>query len=61
MKDQINVKKNVLIPMRDGVELSADLYMPETNDPLPTILKYYPYRKDDEETELENVKHKLAL
>jgi len=47
MKDQINVKKNVLIPMRDGVELSADLYMPETNDPLPTILKYYPYRKDD--------------
>ena len=33
--------------MRDGVELSADLFYPESDDPAPVIIKYYPYRKDD--------------
>ena len=33
--------------MRDGVELSADLFYPEPDDPAPVIIKYYPYRKDD--------------
>ena len=33
--------------MRDGVELSADLFYQEADDPAPVIIKYYPYRKDD--------------
>ena len=33
--------------MRDGVELSADLFYPDSDDPAPVIIKYYPYRKDD--------------
>lgn len=40
-------RPNVRIPMRDGVELSADLFYPDSDDPAPVIIKYYPYRKDD--------------
>ena len=40
-------RPNVRIPMRDGVELSADLFYPESDEPAPVIIKYYPYRKDD--------------
>ena len=40
-------RPNVRIPMRDGVELSVDLFYPEFDDPAPVIIKYYPYRKDD--------------
>jgi predicted acyl esterase len=39
--------KNVLIPMSDGVTLAADLYRPRTQEPVPTLLSIYPYRKDD--------------
>ena len=38
---------NVRIPMRDGVELSCDLFFPESSRPAPVVVKYYPYRKDD--------------
>ena len=40
-------RPNVRIPMRDGVELSCDLFLPESDEPSPVIIKYYPYRKDD--------------
>lgn len=38
------------IPMKDGVRLSATLYMPDgakANDKFPALLEYLPYRKDD--------------
>ncbi len=35
------------IPMTDGVELAATLYLPETDDPQPCLLEALPYRKDD--------------
>ena len=45
------VRKNVRIPMRDGVRLAADLYVPATDDaartPLPVVMDYIPYRKDE--------------
>ena len=35
------------IPMRDGINLSADIYLPEDNSqPLPVILSYTPYLND---------------
>ena len=40
-------RPNVRIPMRDGVELSCDLFLPESDEPAPVVVKYYPYRKDD--------------
>jgi predicted acyl esterase len=36
------------IPMPDGVELAATIYLPARRDaPLPVLLEYLPYRKDD--------------
>jgi predicted acyl esterase len=38
------------IPMRDGVQLSATLYMPDgakVGEKFPALLEYLPYRKDD--------------
>lgn len=33
------------IPMRDGKRLSARLWLPETDAPVPAIVEYIPYRK----------------
>lgn len=43
------VERNVFIPMRDGVRLAADLYMPSSRGGgrLPAILVRTPYGKDD--------------
>ena len=43
---------NLRIPMEDGVRLAADLYAPmgaplDASDPLPVVMEYIPYRKDD--------------
>jgi putative CocE/NonD family hydrolase len=43
-----DVIKNVRIPMRDGIHLGADLYVPSGGDgPLPVVMEYIPYRKDE--------------
>jgi putative CocE/NonD family hydrolase len=42
--------KNVRIPMRDGVHLAADLYLPAEaagEGRWPVVMEYTPYRKDD--------------
>ena len=40
--------KDVMIPMRDGIELNARLYLPlERNQPGPAILTLTPYTSDD--------------
>ena len=33
------------IPMRDGKRLSARLWLPDTDEPVPAIVEYIPYRK----------------
>jgi len=47
--DGVKVEKNVLIPMRDGVRLAADLYLPDPDpaEPIPVVMEYIPYRKDE--------------
>lgn len=50
----IGVIKDVMIPMRDGVNLAADIYRPTKNDnivqePFPTILERTPYNKEHKE------------
>jgi predicted acyl esterase len=42
----VRVVKNVLVPMRDGVHLAADLYLPGPEPPtqLPVVLQYIRYR-----------------
>lgn len=47
---QVDVKYNVRITMRDGIELSANLWLPiaqHSAEKFPAILEMIPYRKDD--------------
>ena len=46
-RHKVMIIKNVMIPMRDGVHLAADLLMPEEKGKFPGIIQYHPYRKDD--------------
>ena len=48
----VQVIRNIRIPVRDGVRLAGDLYFPAGHStgegpPLPVVLEYIPYRKDD--------------
>ncbi len=46
----VEVRRDVRIPVRDGLELSANLWLPVDADPgarFPAILEMIPYRKDD--------------
>lgn len=49
----VRLHKNVLIPMRDGVRLAADVYAPAGDaaaahpGPWPLVVDYIPYRKDE--------------
>ena len=39
-------KEDVLIAMRDGVELAADIYLPAGSGAFPTLLTITPYGKN---------------
>jgi putative CocE/NonD family hydrolase len=43
----VRVERNVLIPLADGVTLASDLHLPDAPGPFPTLISFYPYRKDD--------------
>jgi putative CocE/NonD family hydrolase len=40
---RIQLETNLRIPMRDGVDLAADLYLPETDGPVPALVERTPY------------------
>ena len=42
----VYVKETVMIPMRDGVKLSTDIYRPNDSEQHPVILYRTPYNKD---------------
>ena len=44
---KVRVEENVWIPLKDGTRLAARMWFPETDEPLPVILEYLPYRKRD--------------
>ena len=46
----MDIRRNLRIPTRDGMELSADLFLPAAaspHAPVPVVLNMDPYRKDD--------------
>ena len=45
--DNRGAESSVRIPMADGVELAATLFLPDTAEPQPCLLEALPYRKDD--------------
>jgi putative CocE/NonD family hydrolase len=44
---QVQIERNLLIPMSDGATLCADLVRPAGQGPFPALLSFYPYHKDD--------------
>jgi putative CocE/NonD family hydrolase len=42
---KVDVRENVKIPMRDGVELSANIFLPQAEGKFPVILARTPYGK----------------
>src|SRR5713226_1698450 len=46
---EVRVVENVWIPLSDGCRLSAKVWLPESAaaDPVPALLEYIPYRKND--------------
>ncbi|MFP7493146.1 CocE/NonD family hydrolase [Terribacillus saccharophilus] len=56
---QVKEIRHVWIPMRDGVKLSARIWLPEdaTETPVPAILEYIPYRKDDFTALRDSIRH----
>jgi len=44
---KVQTQRAVMIPMRDGKRLSADLFRPDAEGRFPVIMMYHPYRKDD--------------
>lgn len=45
------VKRDVMIPMRDGVKLATDIYIPDGDGPFPVIIERTPYGRGGEEGE----------
>lgn len=43
----VRVVKHMRIPLSDGIELDANLVIPDAPGPFPVVFDYYPYRKDD--------------
>jgi len=42
----IVVEKDVVVPMRDGAHLKADVFRPDAAGAFPAILNLGPYQKD---------------
>ena len=40
------IETNVLVPMRDGVRLAADVYRPSASGRFPVLLSRTPYNKN---------------
>jgi uncharacterized protein len=49
---------NVFIPLRDGTRLTARLWLPQTSEPVPAILEYLPYRKNDDMAVRDSLNHR---
>jgi putative CocE/NonD family hydrolase len=44
---QLTIRQDVMVPMRDGVKLATDVYLPAANERLPVILIRTPYNKSE--------------
>lgn len=46
MFSRLLIEKNVMVPMSDGTRLATDVYRPESDAPVATLLQRTPYDKD---------------
>ncbi|MBR3364190.1 MAG: CocE/NonD family hydrolase [Solobacterium sp.] len=49
----MKLEKNIMIPMKDGIRLATDLYLPDTEEPVPALINRTPYDKDGTKREEE--------
>lgn len=56
---EVKKKEHVWIPMSDGTRLAATIWLPEDaiEHPVPAILEYIPYRKDDYTAIRDSIRH----
>jgi len=56
---QIKKVEHIRIPMSDGAELAADMWLPvdAEENPVPAILEYLPYRKNDFTAIRDSIRH----
>lgn len=56
---EIKKLEHIRIPMSDGAELAADIWLPVDADenPVPAILEYVPYRKNDFTAIRDSIRH----
>ncbi len=47
MTDELIVDNDVMVPMRDGVRLRADIFRPAAGGPFPVLVQRYPYSTRD--------------
>ena len=57
---QVNVSKDLMLHMRDGVRLCTDVYLPDARGPFPTIVQRIPYGKDEYDRHLAAYGHFFA-
>ena len=46
----VEMRLDVKVPMRDGINLSTDIYLPKSRGPHPTVLTRTPYSNNTDET-----------
>lgn len=46
-KFKVEVTENIWITLKDGIKLSARIWLPKCKEKVPAILEYIPYRKND--------------
>ena len=46
---EVQMLLDVKVPMKDGVNLSTDIYLPKTNEKSPTVLMRTPYSNNTDE------------
>ncbi len=58
--NKVKEVENVWIPMSDGINLAARIFMPEDaqENPVPAILEYIPYRKRDSKRVRDEINHR---
>ncbi|MBW2622763.1 MAG: acetylxylan esterase [Deltaproteobacteria bacterium] len=56
---QIREIENTWIPLSDGTRLAARIWLPENaeKDPVPAVLEYLPYRKNDGTAIVDSIRH----
>jgi putative CocE/NonD family hydrolase len=54
---EVDIVDHTWITMDDGVRLSVKLWLPRTATPVPVLLEYLPYRKDDFTYERDSAQH----